>query len=73
MEIPEGYNHKATSEGFTGANKVVVYYSGVVDRYLVVFESTVDEDADDAHVFVNATQLELFVHAGGDVLHDAAV
>ncbi len=71
MEIPEGYNHKATSESFTGAEKVVIYHSSMVDRYLVVFESNVDEDTDDAHVYINATQLELLINAGGDVLHDA--
>lgn len=72
-EVPLGYNHKATSENFNGAEKVVVYHSSKEDRYLVVFHSKLNEDVEEAGVFLNETQLELVVHAGTDVLHDAKV
>lgn len=65
MEVPEGYNHKATSDSFNGAERVVIYYSKVEDDYLLHITG---------EVFVNVTkgQLELIVHAGGDVLEMAA-
>ncbi len=72
-EVPPGYNHKATSENFNGAEKVVIYYSSKLGNYLVVFHSKLNEDVDEAGVLLNATQLELVVHAGTDVLHDAKV
>ena len=71
MEIPEGYNHKATSDSFTGADRVVVYYSKVEQRYLVVLTSTQDED-NNAYMYMTKGQLELTVHAGGDALEIAA-
>lgn len=64
MEIPEGYNHKATSDSFNGAERVVIYYSKVEDDYLLVIN---DEQG---WTFTKA-QLELIVHAGGDVLEMA--
>jgi hypothetical protein len=70
-EVPPGYNHKATSENFGGAEKAVIYYSSKEDNYLVVLHSKLNEDIDETGVFLNATQLELVIHAGTDVLHDA--
>ena len=68
MEIPEGYNHKATSESFSGTEKVVIYHSNEENDYLVVFESQLNKDIYVDGVFINKTQLELIVHAGTDVL-----
>jgi len=65
MNIPEGYAHKATSESFNQAHKVVVYYNKVEDLYLL----QVNENAG---FFVTKTELELVVHAGTDVLEMAA-
>ena len=66
--VPAGYNHKATSESFSGVTKVIIYYSGYESNYLVVFENHLNEDIEEKGVFVNKTQLELLVHAGTDVL-----
>jgi hypothetical protein len=71
--IPPGYNHKATSESFTGTDKVSVYYSGVDELYLVVAETQLNEDTLERGWLFTKTQLELIIHAGSDVLHDAAV
>ena len=70
MDIPEGYNHKATSDSFSGAERVVIYYSKVEDNYLVVvgnpdYESLLRE------VYVTKGQLELLIHAGTDVIEMA--
>ena len=61
MEIPEGYNHKATSDSFNGAERVVIYYSKVEDNYLLHIEGEV-------YLTVTKGQLELIVHAGTDVI-----
>ncbi len=66
--IPAGYNHKATSESFSGTEKVIIYYSGEEAEYLVVFESHLNEDVEESGTFINKTQLQLLVHAGADVL-----
>jgi hypothetical protein len=63
---PEGYHWKATSENFNGAVKVNIYYSGLEDKYLIEVEG-------EQEVIVTKTELELIIHAGGDVLHDEAV
>lgn len=61
MVIPEGYNHKATSQSFNESERVVIYYSKVDDQYLL----QVNEDAG---LFISKEQLALVVHAGTDVL-----
>ncbi|KKK56421.1 hypothetical protein LCGC14_3064680 [marine sediment metagenome] len=66
--IPDGYNHKATSESFSGTEKVVIYHSSTEDRYLIVSCSKLNEGVNEDGVFINKTQLELIVHAGTDVL-----
>ena len=66
MEIPEGYNHKATSDSFNGAERVVIYYSKVEDNYLIVYNGV------DQGFIVTKAQLELLVHAGTDVIEMAA-
>lgn len=71
MEIPEGYDHKATSDSFSKAERVVIYYSKVEDNYLLRignpdYEYLLNE------VFVTKAQLELIVHAGTDVIEMAA-
>jgi len=68
LDIPEGYAHKATSEGFNGSNSVEIYRSVAVDRYLVVLRSNVDEDTDDVHMFISKGQLELLVQSATDTL-----
>ncbi len=67
MEIPEGYSHKATSDGFNGSNSVSIYHSSVVDRYIVVFRFA-DEDAHDTSVHINKAQLELFIQSANDTV-----
>ena len=73
MEIPEGYNHKATSDSFNGAESVVIYYSKVEDDYLIVLSDPHHEcDACGGElVYVTKAQLELIVHAGSDVIEMA--
>jgi len=66
--IPAGYNHKATSESFGGTEKVIIYYSGADEQYLVVFESHLNEDIEESATYINKEQLALLVHAGTDVL-----
>ena len=68
LVIPEGYAHKATSDGFNGANSAVIYYSSAVDRYLVVLSSSVDEDANDQYVRITKAQLELFIQSANDTV-----
>ncbi|KKL64713.1 hypothetical protein LCGC14_2162260, partial [marine sediment metagenome] len=33
--IPAGYNHKATSESFSGTEKVIIYHSNEENDYLM--------------------------------------
>jgi hypothetical protein len=66
MEIPEGYYHKATTESFNGSSKVVIYASQLEDDYFLVID-------DDQGWYFNATQLDLIVRTGKDVLDDAQV
>ena len=66
MNLPEGYNHKATSEGFNGAEKVSIHYNGVVREYIIYVHANQEEGSKDIHV--SKSQLELIVHAGTDVL-----
>ncbi len=71
MALPEGYIHKATSENFTQTQKAVVYYSRLEDLYLVQVE-------EEGRIIkslgtLTAGQLEMVIHAGSDVLHDAKV
>lgn len=66
--IPSGYNHKATSESFSGTEKVVVYYSSEDAGYLVVCSSKLNEDVEEFATYLNKAQLQLLVHAGTDVL-----
>ena len=67
MEIPEGYDHKATSDSFNGAERVVIYYSKVEDNYLVVIGNP-DHESLLHEVYVTKAQLELLIHAGTDVI-----
>jgi hypothetical protein len=71
MTLPEGYDHKATSENFPRTQKVVIYYNRVEDLYLIQVE-------EEGRIIkslgtLTAGQLELVIHAGSDVLHDAKV
>ena len=66
MEIPEGYNHKATSDSFSGAERVVIYYSKVEDDYFIVAGKP--EEEPHLEVYVSLSQLKLIVHAGTDVI-----
>ena len=67
MEIPEGYNHKATSESFNREEKATIYYSDTEGSYLLVLGNPEYESLFDL-VYLSKTQLELLVHAGTDVL-----
>jgi hypothetical protein len=69
MAVPEGYNHKATSQSFSGAETVVIYYSIVEDNYLVQIETP---GVIKSLLPMTKAQLELVVHAGTDVLEMAA-
>ena len=66
--VPIGYVHKATSHSFNEAENVVVYYSSLDDRYLIVLHSKLNEDVDELGIFVNKTHLELIVNAASDVI-----
>ena len=66
--IPDGYNHKATSESFNGTEKVIIYHSNEENDYLVVFETHDSGYIEEEAAFINKIQLELIVHAGTDVL-----
>ena len=66
MEVPEGYDHKATSDSFNGAERVVIYYSKVEDNYLIVYNEM------EHRFIVTKAQLELIIHAGTDVIEMAA-
>ncbi len=68
MTVPEGYNHKATSESFNGTDKVSIYYSSIHGDYLVYVYANQEEDG--KTLYLSKTQLELLVHAGKDVLDD---
>jgi hypothetical protein len=63
--IPEGYFHKATSDSFNGAERVVIYYSKTEGDYILVIN-------EDTILTITKAQLELVVHAGTDVLEMAA-
>ena len=66
MEIPEVYNHKATSESFNGTDKVSIYYSDTVGDYQVYVFANQEENG--KTLYLSKSQLELLVHAGTDVL-----
>jgi hypothetical protein len=70
MTVPEGYVHKATSENFNQTRKVVIYYHRVEALYHVQLES---EEIIKSLGALTAEELELVIHAAGDVLHDAKV
>jgi hypothetical protein len=59
--IPKGYNHKATSEGFNGNGKAVIYYSNENDKYFIMMD-------DQPMAFLTKSQLELLIHAATDVI-----
>lgn len=67
--VPEGYDHKATSESFSKQEKVSIYYNRMSNEYLIHIYATQEEDG--KTVCVTKQQLELIVHAGRDVLDDA--
>ena len=69
MTVPEGYNHKATSESFNGEERAALYYSDTEGNYLLVLGNPKYEALFDL-VYLSKTQLELLVHAGKDVLDD---
>ena len=69
MIDPEGYNHKATSESFNGAEKVSIHRSSISNPYNE-YAVYVHENPEEAGkiIYLSKTQLELIVHAGTDVL-----
>lgn len=66
MDVPESYNHKATSEGFNGGEKVSIYYSSTNNDYLVYVYA--NQEAFGKKIYVSKAQLELIIHAGTDVI-----
>ena len=71
MKVPEGYDHKATSESFNGAEKVSVYFSKMSNQYAVYVHGTPEENS--KLIYLSKVQLETMIHAGKDVLHDLQV
>jgi hypothetical protein len=71
MDVPAGYDHKATSESFNGAEKVSVYFSKMFNDYAVYVYATQEEDG--KTLYLSKGQLELIIHAGKDVLDDLRV
>ena len=62
MTIPEGYNHKATSEGLQfGRGKAQVFYSKLEDNYLLIVD-------DETHGPFTKAQFGLVLHVISDVL-----
>ncbi|KKL62426.1 hypothetical protein LCGC14_2185290 [marine sediment metagenome] len=62
MTIPEGYNHKATSEGIQfGRGKAQVYYSKINDDYILLVDSEV-------YGSFTKSQLGVILHVITDVL-----
>lgn len=62
MTLPEGYNHKATSEGLQfGRGKAQVYYSKINDDYFLMVDGEAYGPFTKAH-------LGLIVHVVTDVL-----
>ena len=72
MTVPEGYNHKATSESFSGTDKVSIYYGSTTGDYQVYVFANQDSE-DGKTLYLSKTQLELLVHAGTDVLDNLKV
>ena len=62
--VPTGYALKASSTSFSQHDTATVYYNG--EDYLVVLKQGVEERG----FTFTKTQLELFIHAAGDVLAD---
>jgi hypothetical protein len=70
MAVPEGYDHKATSEGFGGRTKVSIYHSRLDDDFYIEIGGP---QTTTPHLIVTRTELQLIVHAGKDVLDDESV
>jgi hypothetical protein len=66
MKVPEGYAHKATSDGFNGSNSVSIYYNAMFNDYLVYIHA--NQECDGKTVYVSKAQLELLVQSANDVL-----
>ena len=66
MPVPEGYNHKATSEGFNGIEKVSIHYHSASSLYIIYVHANQEEGSKEIHV--SKAQLALIIHAGTDTL-----
>ena len=69
MPTPEGYDHKATSEGFNGSVRVSIYHSPLMAEYLI----EVDDGGFVKHIKVDRAALELIVQSINDVISDERV
>ncbi len=68
MQVPEGYDHKATSDSFNGAATVSVYFSKMNNNFAVYIHANQEEDG--KILYVSKVQLETLLHAAKDVLDD---
>ena len=62
MNVPENYNHKATSEGLQfGRGKAQVFYSKLEDDYILIVDG-------ETHGPFTKSQLGVILHVITDVL-----
>lgn len=73
MLVPEGYDHKATSHSFNGAEKASVYFSKVDNQFAVYIHENHGTGEEGKVLFVSKVQLEILISAGKDVLDDLSV
>ncbi len=66
MDIPEGYDHKATSDSFSEADAVSIYFSSTFNDYMVYVHA--NQECEGKTVYLSKEQLELVIHAGTDAL-----
>ncbi len=71
MLVPEGYDHKATSDSFNGADTVSVYFNKMTNDFAVYVHGNQEEDG--KILFVSKIQLETLLNAGKDVLDDLRI
>ncbi len=66
MDIPAGYDHKATSDSFNEADTVSIYFSAMFNDYMVYVHE--NEEYKGKTIYLSKEQLELAIHAGTDAL-----
>ena len=66
--VPADYALKASSESFSRYDTATVYYNG--EDYIVVMQQKSTYGVEERGFNFTKTQLELLIHAAGDVLAD---